>query len=242
VSEPSFHQHSVTWTRENIGRFWDWWSARSEQASYFSKQAGETVLAFVGRHLSLSGMQALDYGCGAGHLTQMLATRGTFVHAVDFSATAVAQTCGRVGSHPNFGGAQVAEGFPLNFPAGSFDVVFALEVVEHLLPADREPTMAELSRVTRPGGHVILTTPNNEDLAAGEQLCPDCGCVFHRVQHLSSWNASSLSRVMNQHGFTAMVTKQLHIKPYARWPRLHDLIATVRKLEKPNLLYIGRRD
>ncbi len=48
------------------------------------------------------------------------------------------------------------EGIP--YPDDSFDVVSAGEVIEHIYDPDR--LLAETRRVLRPGGHVVLTTPN----------------------------------------------------------------------------------
>jgi ubiquinone/menaquinone biosynthesis C-methylase UbiE len=46
----------------------------------------------------------------------------------------------------------------LPFPDASFDLIFAGEVIEHLV--DTDGFVAELSRCTKRGGHVIITTPN----------------------------------------------------------------------------------
>jgi len=48
---------------------------------------------------------------------------------------------------------------PIPFPDCSFDVVLYSEVIEHLQGNPRVP-MAEIFRVLRPGGRVLLTTPN----------------------------------------------------------------------------------
>ncbi|MEZ4465492.1 MAG: class I SAM-dependent methyltransferase [bacterium] len=48
---------------------------------------------------------------------------------------------------------------PLPFKTGSFDLVWCSEVIEHL--ADPAFSLKELVRVTRPGGELILTTPNS---------------------------------------------------------------------------------
>jgi SAM-dependent methyltransferase len=50
----------------------------------------------------------------------------------------------------------VGEGLP--FASNSFDLVFSNEVIEHV--ADDRKTVAEMVRVTRPGGHVIAFCPN----------------------------------------------------------------------------------
>ncbi len=57
-------------------------------------------------------------------------------------------------------GEAVLKGDPTKIPAGdgAFDVVVSVDVHEHL--ADCSEFNRELERVTRPGGHVIVTTPN----------------------------------------------------------------------------------
>ena len=49
--------------------------------------------------------------------------------------------------------------------------------------------LEEVRRVLRPGGHVIMTTPHREDMGKNEVLCPNCRCVFHRMQHLRSFRS-----------------------------------------------------
>jgi SAM-dependent methyltransferase len=48
---------------------------------------------------------------------------------------------------------------PFPFPDGTFDAVFFFEVLEHLA-IDPMRTMAEINRVTKPGGALLLSTPN----------------------------------------------------------------------------------
>lgn len=70
---------------------------------------------------------------------------------LDISAPALAQLQGR--------GAQVvqSEVSRLPFPADSFDLVCALDIVEHV--DDDDGVLAELARVARPGATVLMSTP-----------------------------------------------------------------------------------
>ncbi len=97
------------------------------------------------------GAQLLDAGCGSGRTLDELVAYGR-VTGVDASRTAVAAA--RVRGHRDVLVARV-ERLPL--ATARFDVVTCLDVIEHT-PDDRQ-TFAELLRVTRPGGYLLVTVP-----------------------------------------------------------------------------------
>lgn len=102
--------------------------------------------------------QLLDVGCGPGALAQELADSGYDVTAVDFSPPRPSQAPGLLGSIR----ADLAS--PLPFADASFDVITCIEVVEHV--EDQFHLIREIARVVRPGGLVIVTTPNVLNLAS----------------------------------------------------------------------------
>jgi 2-polyprenyl-3-methyl-5-hydroxy-6-metoxy-1,4-benzoquinol methylase len=97
------------------------------------------------------GARLLDAGCGSGRTMDELACYGR-VSGVDLSADAV--EAARRRGHRDVRVARVED---LPFADGTFDVVTCLDVVEHT-PDDRA-TLAELRRVTRPGGLLLVTVP-----------------------------------------------------------------------------------
>jgi SAM-dependent methyltransferase len=93
----------------------------------------------------------LDAGCGSGRTLDELAGYGR-VSGIDLSPEAVAAARRR--GHDDV---HVARAEELPFADATFDVVTCLDVVEHT-PDDRA-TLAELRRVTRPGGLLLVTVP-----------------------------------------------------------------------------------
>jgi SAM-dependent methyltransferase len=93
----------------------------------------------------------LDAGCGSGRSLDELATYGR-VSGIDGSETAVAAARRR--GHDDVHLAAVEE---IPFPDSTFDVVTCLDVIEHT--RDDQVTLAELLRVTRPGGLLLATVP-----------------------------------------------------------------------------------
>ena len=98
----------------------------------------------------------VDVGCGDGsatHLVRNLDARNTVI-GVDWSATALAQARAR-GLLVVQGGVDTS-GLPL--PDGCADVVIMSELIEHLV--DTDTAVDEVRRVLRPGGVLLLSTPN----------------------------------------------------------------------------------
>jgi len=106
-------------------------------------------------------LRVIDMGCGDGVVTAMAlaacsATPGADVRVVglDWSSTALASARGH--------GVTVArcsiDGAGLPLASGGQDVVVMSELIEHLV--DTDAALAEARRVLRPGGWLILSTPN----------------------------------------------------------------------------------
>jgi SAM-dependent methyltransferase len=98
----------------------------------------------------------VDVGCGDGSATYLVSSlnaRNTVI-GVDWSATALARARAR-GLLVVQGGIDAA-GLPL--PDGCADVVIMSELIEHLV--DTDTAVDEVRRVLRPGGILLLSTPN----------------------------------------------------------------------------------
>jgi ubiquinone/menaquinone biosynthesis C-methylase UbiE len=111
----------------------------------------DQLLRFIGK---VRGQAILDVGCGTGHLSQSLA-RNNLLVGVDISlemlvyarrkGLAVVQSSGK----------------KLPFEAASFELVIANNVIQSIQAGG--PFINELGRVTKPGGRLIVTTPNGQN-------------------------------------------------------------------------------
>jgi SAM-dependent methyltransferase len=128
----------------------------------------DLVRGLLARHLEPAPQRLLDVGCGTGHLARELLAAGHHVTAVDFLPEALAAARADA---PGVGLLRADAGrLPLG--AGAFDAVTMLDVLEHV---DDAAALAELRRVLRPGGLLVLTVPafpwlwSHRDQAAGHR-------------------------------------------------------------------------
>lgn len=196
MSDPSLHR----WSPEQSRAFWDWESRHPER--FFATTCAPELVRRVRRHLA-GGGSILDYGSGAGALIDQLLGRGDRVAGSDASPAAVDGLRRRFTSHPNFLGAFHTDEL-LAAGAPRFDVIFATEVVEHLYDDWLDALLANLRRIVHPGGRIVFTTPNEEDLDEETLACPCCGKPFHRWQHVRSWSRTSLTAYLEARGFRTL--------------------------------------
>jgi SAM-dependent methyltransferase len=112
----------------------------------------------------------LDYGCGTGRILLPLQRAGVEdLSGVDPDRGAIRWLQRRYGPE-RF--QELPEAFPLSFPAGSFDVVLAISIFTHLDEAEQLATLAEISRLLRPGGLLIASTHGRELLVTRGDLTP----------------------------------------------------------------------
>ena len=100
---------------------------------------------------------------------------------------------------------------PLPFRDESFDALFAGELVEHL--PDPRPALVDFARVLRPGGTLILTTPNRLRLAnrADRSERP------YSPDHLSELSYDEVRALLRQSGFEIRKATGLHLELLLNW-------------------------
>lgn len=235
-----FASHRIKWDREKTARLWEYYAASPAYRSmYFGFINGRYVARFIEKRIGLRRFRnILDFGCGQGDL---IAACMPYLKApqriagLDFSESSVANVNRRFYGGKAFGGAVAVSRLPSDMPSGVYDLILCTEVVEHLTDEELTSTLTELRRLLAPNGVLFITTPNDENYAANEALCPDCGCVFHRWQHLRTWTADSIAQRMAAAGFTGRALE------VALANRLRRMLSVIRPSERKNLVYVGRQ-
>ncbi len=106
----------------------------------------------------VTGKRIVDFGCGSGANTALLANRGAHVWGVDISEDLIRLAQRRMKISGREGGAQfiVGSAHDLPFPDRSIDIVFGIAILHHL---DLQLVAKEVHRVLKPGGRAIFQEP-----------------------------------------------------------------------------------
>jgi SAM-dependent methyltransferase len=153
--------------------------------------------AFLLDHVR-AGDRVLDLGAGDGTFAAVLRDAGCEVVAVDVAEEALRRARARV---PGLDARRVEEGAPLPLDEDAVDVVWAGEVLEHV--ADVVGLLAEVRRVLRWGGRLLVTTPYHGRVSvAALALAGRLDAHFDpRADHLRFFTARTLRALLEDAGF-----------------------------------------
>jgi 2-polyprenyl-3-methyl-5-hydroxy-6-metoxy-1,4-benzoquinol methylase len=164
--------------------------------------------AFLTRDLR-PGLRVLDLGCGDGRFTAEIAAAGVSVVGADVAQAALDRAEARV-PEAEFERLEVDGEFP--FEDGSFELVWASEVIEHV--ADTARWLSEVRRVLVPRGVVLLTTPSHGRLRVAlggvGRFSPPLG------DHLHLYTRRSLIDTLTGFDFTELSVRAVAGPPLLR--------------------------
>jgi SAM-dependent methyltransferase len=125
-------------------------AASRGRASVWWRFGQDRRFGLIRAYAHLDNAIALDLGCGLGRYTERMRAAGATAVGLEIEMDRARAAAAA--------GIPVAAGVGESVPAATFDTVLLHEVLEHV--ADDALTLAEVSRVLRPGGRCLVFVPN----------------------------------------------------------------------------------
>lgn len=187
----------LSWTPELVQKFWDMFALSPLTFMSFGKQISRTLLNIIQKYLPENAC-ILDFGGGDGDIVEVLLQAGYTVAIYENSPERSNNALSKLHSYKNFLGYIHSSGTSEN----NFDVILSFEVLEHILEQDIPQAMKSIVHLLKRDGIFLGTVPNSENLLARQCICPQCGIMFHRWQHVRRFDEKSLHNFLQTHGFS----------------------------------------
>lgn len=148
-----------------------------------------------------SGQKVLDVGCGDGFIMKKIKKAGNTVEGIEISSPAIKKARSR--------GFVVHDiSLTSNWSkkiSKKFDVVFAGEIIEHIFDTDK--FLINISRVLKPKGKLVITTPNIASLGrrimlfVGENPLLETTATPNDAGHIRYFTQKTLSNLLSKNHF-----------------------------------------
>ncbi len=197
---------TLVWDRELLEKFWDYESQFPK--NYFAYYGSDEIVKRLKQLVPL-GSHIVDYGGGAGLMTEALLDAGFRVSFADHSPRSIVEVTRKYKDRPGFLGAYHVD--DLNPLESSADVVIMIELIEHLYDEPLNVAVQQAGKMLGPSGKIFITTPNDEDLDEGQIYCPQCDHVRHQWQHVRKWDSDSLKKFLIEKNFDVESIDAVHM-------------------------------
>lgn len=172
-----FRYNSIVFTSEKVTGI----NGAIERIDLQTTEYSEVVMEHLHRYQSVldlvEGKTVLDAACGSGYGTKLLAEKAKKVVGIDIDAEVITRLRKEEMKNTSFQCMSVEE---MDFENNSFDVVVSFETIEHIDEAAQNAFLAEIRRVLKPDGYLIISTPNVDVLKA---VFRDYYNPFHVKEH-----------------------------------------------------------
>lgn len=179
-----------------------YWFARHQVAYRWSVG---TISESIARNETDNEIAIVDAGCGEGYGAHLLATElGVRVIGLELDGAAARHAQARYGNTVAIHEANLDD-WPVD--SCSVDVVVSMQVVEHLWNLPK--FWSEAKRVLRPGGLMVITTPNRLTFSPGLSRGEKPTNPFH----VEEFDMEQLATLISGAGFTDVTCYGLHHSP-----------------------------
>jgi SAM-dependent methyltransferase len=167
------------------------WALRLFEKSILKQAKYRALVRTIG---DTSEKDCLDLGSDNGVISYLLRSRGGRWTSADLSEKAVASIRSLVGTDVH-----LVDGIHMPFADGSFDRVVVIDLLEHV--RDDARCVAELARILRPGGELIVNTPHAKTLSLVRPLRERLGLTDAWHGHVRPGYTRASLRALLEGGF-----------------------------------------
>ena len=231
------------WTDEQVKTFWNYESRFPE--NYWSRNVGQYLINKYSKYLKNAKI-ILDLGCGDGGLIESILKvaknnfKNSLIYGVDTSNKSIKKINDNFSNHPSFYKAFLASNkIEMKRINDKVDFIFCCEVVEHLYDKNLSELFESAKNLLSDNGLILFTTPNNEDLTKDLICNPIDGSLFHRWQHVRSWNRDTLAKKLTQFGFKVIDINETNIWWWANFPK--NLFYKFKFRDRVSLFILARK-
>lgn len=157
-----------------------------------------------------AGGRVLDIGCAGGGYLLALRQLGWDVHGVEMTPALARYAREQFGLDVRTGAAEVALA---EFPDGYFDVITMWHVLEHL--ANPSGVLAEVCRLLKPGGRLMLEVPNFHSLS--RLILRTYWFPLELPRHLYHFTPQTVAAMLTKAGFHAIRLRGVPAAVAATW-------------------------
>jgi SAM-dependent methyltransferase len=169
-----------------------------------------------------AGYAVLDIGCGEGYGAAALAKDGGIIVGIDYDAETIRHA---TATYPDVAFV-VANLAALPVQRRTIDVVVTLQVLEHVW--DHEQFLTECYRVLRPGGRLVISTPNRLTFSPGQGEPTN-------PFHFREFSAAELGNLIRDAGFELVAQAGVHAGSRLRdLDRRHETLVTAQLAAPPD--------
>lgn len=188
---------------ESLQAFYDGYyaDANLDTPAFLHTRLDEIVRGFAAHRRE---GRLLDVGFGAGALLDAARRAGWTASGTEISETALVSAAAR--------GLDVSRGTleEVRYPSGTFDVVTAVELLEHVL--DPLALLIEIRRVLRPGGMLWATTPHGRGISA--RLLGIRWSVVAPPEHMQLFSIRGMHALLRRAGYRDVALAAHGVNPY----------------------------